>query len=253
MLNLYLNRSQNDAQNKTSYTAPPTKFEKNSKRLKIDAFFILHLKGTLIKPTTLCYNYDYIICCGEVFVEICSKMARTLVQAPGLFKLLKFVLALSFNFGDGKEGVNNFPIKPSTTRGLLIDAGSGGSRLHIYQWAPRIFKSIPGEISYPTTNERMTGKITPGVANIVTFEGIRNHLEPLIDFARVTLVGLESEFAGFPIHFKATGGMRELPLKQRELIMENVRILLSDKSFCPFYFVHEMARVISGEEEAVYS
>jgi Golgi nucleoside diphosphatase len=47
--------------------------------------------------------------------------------------------------------------------------------------------------------------------------------------------------------------MRELNLKQREEIMYWVRFYLADKSFCPFYFRNDFARVISGEEEAIYS
>jgi hypothetical protein len=47
--------------------------------------------------------------------------------------------------------------------------------------------------------------------------------------------------------------MRELNLRQREEIMRWVRYYLSDKSFCPFYFHDDFARVISGEEEAIYS
>jgi len=47
--------------------------------------------------------------------------------------------------------------------------------------------------------------------------------------------------------------MRELPLATREAIMAHVRSFLSNKSTCPFYFRDEFARVISGEEEAVYA
>jgi len=47
--------------------------------------------------------------------------------------------------------------------------------------------------------------------------------------------------------------MRELPLDQREAIMQSVRSVLSTKSLCPFYFRDNFARVISGEEEAVYA
>jgi len=79
------------------------------------------------------------------------------------------------------------------------------------------------------------------------------HLAPLIDFAKTQLTGYESSFSSFPIYFKATGGMREVALQEREEIMYWVRELLSDKSFCPFFFRKEMARVISGEEEAIYS
>ncbi len=135
-----------------------------------------------------------------------------------------------------------------TTKGMVIDAGSGGSRLHIYSWKPRVFNSIPPPISYPEANELWTGRMDPGIATYFNApETVSAHLAPLIDFAKVTLGGLEENFQHFPIYFKATGGMRELELSQREEILKYVRIYLSDKTFCPFYFRNDFARVISGE------
>ena len=40
--------------------------------------------------------------------------------------------------------------------GMVIDAGSGGSRLHIFRWQPRIFNTIPPAISVPTSDEKWT-------------------------------------------------------------------------------------------------
>lgn len=81
---------------------------------------------------------------------------------------------------------------------------------------------------------------------------VKKQLAPLIDFATRTLVGLEENFQYYPIFFKATGGMRELNLKQREEVMTWVRFYLSDKNFCPFYFHDDFARVISGTSTAEY-
>ena len=152
-------------------------------------------------------------------------------------------------------------VSPSTTKGLLIDGGSGGSRLHIYEWAPRIFETIPPPISFPTTNEKYTGRISGGVQECwkegQTKDELRAavsaHFTPLINFARNNLAGLEHTFAKIPIWFKATGGARELTPEAREELLEMIRDMMSDDEFCPFYFQPEMARVISGEEEAVFS
>ena len=145
-------------------------------------------------------------------------------------------------------------VKVTATRGMVIDAGSGGSRLHVYNWQPRIFKTIPPDLSYPSTDERWTARMSPGIADYyATPMKVKEHLSPLIDFATTTLQGDEDRFSEYPIYFMATGGMRELNLKQREEIMKWVRIYLSDKTFCPFYFENDFARVISGEEEAIYS
>jgi hypothetical protein len=152
--------------------------------------------------------------------------------------------------GDGDSA----QIKVTATRGLVIDAGSGGSRIHVYNWQPRIFKTIPPDLSYPTTDERWSAKMAPGVAEFAGDPaGLRAHLAPLIDFAVRTLVGEEVRFGDYPIYFKATGGVRELNVKQREALMVQIRAYLSDKTFCPFFFRDDFARVISGEEEAIYS
>lgn len=50
----------------------------------------------------------------------------------------------------------------------------------------------------------------------------------------------------------AAGGMRQLPTVKREAIITEVRKFLSNKTLCPFYFEHDYARVISGEEEGIY-
>jgi len=47
--------------------------------------------------------------------------------------------------------------------------------------------------------------------------------------------------------------MRLVPYEKRELMMSFIRELFSDKTFCPFYFQFDFARVMSGEEEAVFS
>eukprot|EP01041_Mallomonas_annulata_P012216 gene12216-25646_t len=145
-------------------------------------------------------------------------------------------------------------VPPSTHRGLIIDAGSGGSRLHIYAWSPRIFKTLPPPITVPTTEEHSTNKIKPGMSSFSTHpEKVKDQLLTLLKFAKNALKMYSEEWKYFPIYLKATGGMRELPLKSREAIMTQARDLLSNKTLCPFYFRDEFARVISGEEEAVYA
>lgn len=145
------------------------------------------------------------------------------------------------------NGNNAFGSPTTSTRGMVIDAGSGGSRLHVFQWKPRVFSTVPPPLSYPESNEHWTARMDPGIHTFTNnLAGVGQHLAPLIDFARIMLVGSEQEFDNYPIYFKATGGMRELTVEKREAILAEVRKYLSDKSFCPFYFRDEFARVISG-------
>ena len=139
-------------------------------------------------------------------------------------------------------------IAPATTKGMVIDAGSGGSRLHVYTWKPRRFSSVPPPLSYPEGNEKWTARMSPGISTFAhDLDKIALHLAPLIAFAKTTLAGYEAEFSQFPIYFYATGGMRQLDSKQREKVVDMVRKFLSDETKCPFFFKNDYARVISGK------
>ena len=68
------------------------------------------------------------------------------------------------------------------------------------------------------------------------------------------LAGYEKHWAEYPIYVKATAGMRELPEKKRDGIVNAVRALLASNETCPFDFANkEQARVIAGEEEAAFA
>ncbi|KAG5193011.1 nucleoside phosphatase family-domain-containing protein [Tribonema minus] len=136
---------------------------------------------------------------------------------------------------------------------MIIDAGSGGSRMHVYTWSPRLFDTLPPPISFPESSNAWTGRFSPGISSYADHpEDIGEHLGPLIDFAIDILADKKGDFWKFPIFLKATGGMRQLPFAQRDAIMTAIRQYLYGDD-CPFYFEFEYARVISGEEESIYA
>jgi len=70
--------------------------------------------------------------------------------------------------------------------GLLIDAGSTGSRLHIYEWPPRVFSRVPPPVSHPMTSERWTERQKPGISSFADDpSGAAATLAPLIAWAQV--------------------------------------------------------------------
>jgi Golgi nucleoside diphosphatase len=157
-------------------------------------------------------------------------------------------------------------IKDYTQHGLMIDAGSTGSRMHLYEWEPRVLRdsyevqeAVSGrKISYPDTESRWTDRLRPGIASFASLPddqllvGIADYLSPLMDFAQTILREKQDDFDTFPIYLRATAGMRILSKLDRSRVLGAVRTLFSNTTYCPFYFQDEFARVLSGEEEAIF-
>lgn len=158
-------------------------------------------------------------------------------------------------------------IDPGTVHGFMIDAGSTGSRIHLYEWEPRALSSqrdvedaVAGrKLSFPTSQSRWSDRLRPGLATFAEIEDddelvkeVSGYLSPLLEFAKMILREKGDQFNQYPIFLRATAGMRTLNKTDRFRVLDAVRKLFNDKSFCPFYFEDEFARVLSGEEEAVF-
>jgi len=140
--------------------------------------------------------------------------------------------------------------------GLIIDAGSGGSRMHIYQWSPRTFNEAPPPYTIPRGLAHAgVAKAKPGIAQVDISDGtgaMRAYLKPLVDFVRRELASEKARWGTFPLYLKATAGMRLLSNSALEAQLGAIRECLGDASFNPFRFAPQDARVISGEEEGTY-
>jgi len=142
-------------------------------------------------------------------------------------------------------------VEPTWDFGLAFDAGSTGTRLYIYRWHHQ--DTGKRKFIRPETKPEWTKKLEQGIAHFAREpEGIGHFLQPLLHWAEQVIQsqGVErSRFQNFPIYLKATAGMRLLPYHLRDPIMVEVRKTLARS---PFFFEHDMARVISGEEEGIY-
>jgi Golgi nucleoside diphosphatase len=180
---------------------------------------------------------------------------------------------------------NPISIAEPTVHGMMIDAGSTGSRLHVYEWDPRVLTSptqvaaaLSGQapVSVPGTESRWTDRLGPGLASfaldnllektndsavaddgtsldeVALVAAIADYLAPLLDFARTVLASKESRWPQFPIFLRATAGMRLLEPHQRSTVLNAVRTVLHNATYNPFYFTSDQASVLSGEEEAAY-
>lgn len=145
-------------------------------------------------------------------------------------------------------------VKDRTEHGMMIDAGSQGTRIHVYEFEPRILshvkemkEAVAGrKLSIPTTDTRWTNRLKPGLDSFAFVDDqdkmvtkVAAYLEPLIEFAETVLVHKKAHWGQYPIYLKATGGLRTLPRPYRIRLINAVRTLMQNKTFNPFYFEDE--------------
>ena len=161
---------------------------------------------------------------------------------PASRYLLAFVIALCFSIGlyalPGTEKNRNEQESHYT---IVIDAGSSGSRIFIYQVTPGTHDEVP-EVSLLESK-----KVTPGISEYDhNPEQGRKNLKTLLNTAKEAIAPEKRKKTA--LYLMATAGMRLLTDARREHILKEVsQILRDDKSF-DFKF----AMVISGAYEGLY-
>ena len=113
-----------------------------------------------------------------------------------------------------EEVYANPGISAKTVHGLMIDAGSTGSRMHIFEWEPRVLRStediqqaVSGEkLSFPGTESRWTDRLRPGLGSFATIQddtelkqAIQDYLHPLIEFAKAVLHAKQIDFSKYQV------------------------------------------------------
>jgi Golgi apyrase len=142
--------------------------------------------------------------------------------------------------------------------GVILDAGSSGTRVHIYRWlnasiaregaSAKVLHSLP----ILETREKWTKKTHPGVSTFGESPGLvgPDHLQPLLDHALQYIPNDAIEDT--PLFLLGTAGMRLLPEVQRTALLNqicsytrsNTKFLLPD---CDLH-----VQVIPGETEGLY-
>ncbi|KAL6947612.1 hypothetical protein ACO0RG_000188 [Hanseniaspora osmophila] len=141
--------------------------------------------------------------------------------------------------------------------GIVIDAGSSGSRLHIYQFNlnPELsenqevaLRSVPKII----TNEKWNYKISPGLSSFEhdTELAYKNNIEPLLKHAESIIP--KNQWNKTPIFIQATAGMRLIPEKKSTKILENLCSNLQKEKKWLMQSCEAQIEVIDGEVEGVY-
>ncbi|RKP08354.1 nucleoside phosphatase GDA1/CD39 [Thamnocephalis sphaerospora] len=142
----------------------------------------------------------------------------------------------------------------SQSYGLMIDAGSSGTRVYAYYWdhdkvtRSGIFAVHP--LMNKSGKKQLASKIKPGLSTVQP-ANVAKYLQPLIQDA-LQYIPI-AKHAETPLYLKATAGMRLLPAAQRDAVIDAAAAYLGDKSRVPFRFDSVYgAQVIPGESEALY-
>jgi len=143
---------------------------------------------------------------------------------------------------------------------LVIDCGSTGSRLNILErkdadgdaWTPIDWQSfgvtLPGYAPKDHGYNRL--ETMPGIHEAAErgIEDVRKLLQPILDWA--TAVFPAKDHKRIPILLFATAGVRKLSSEAQNVLMADIEHILSTS---PFMFEPGWARVITGEDEGIFS
>lgn len=143
---------------------------------------------------------------------------------------------------------------------IVIDAGSSGSRVYVFEWpdptkmigSPKItqveLQSLP-DIKH---DPKWTKKISPGISSYVTRKDDiwADHLLQLVEHAEAIVPG--SDHGQTPIFFMATAGMRLLSDSDQKDLLGRVCSALQHKTNFYIESCSSNVRIINGEEEGLY-
>lgn len=195
------------------------------------------------------------------------RFQKLLVQTTRLANVNTFLSVLvvvtvcAFMYTSFETGVffSAFSRDDNLDYGIVIDAGSHGSRIHVYSWASRVQdnrRPLSGPVTFP--KELFSVSLSPGISSMADTDPSATGdvcIAPLVQAAQRGLQqhGISQDKWGtFPVYLKATAGMRNMDALSRSRIMNSIRRYLSNKTLTPFAFHWDWARVIAGEEEGVY-
>jgi hypothetical protein len=128
--------------------------------------------------------------------------------------------------------------------GIIIDAGSSGSRIHVFKWKSKDVLNTISEIARK--------KITPGISHYITYEkpgtAAGDSLNELLKYAEDVVP--DEFYKHTRISLKATAGMRLLKRKDQIKILHGVRNKLIASEFV---FQFGNANVLGGTSEALFA
>jgi len=160
--------------------------------------------------------------------------------------LLLFALAVSHLHCIEIQSINI--TGKSYSYGIVIDLGTKGSRIAIYNW--------PSDATTPYTQVSFGGdskdpwyfKITPGIANLADPTKAGEYIKPLLDYANER-IPVESQKAT-PLFIKGTDKIRSLPQNTSTIILET--LVQNASTNYSFLLKPDFISLLPGKLEAAF-
>jgi apyrase len=129
---------------------------------------------------------------------------------------------------------------------VIIDAGSSGSRAHVFQYA----KALP-MIPVPVIADLFNKSTRPGLSSYANDPSAAgSSLKPILDASSDYLQAKGVNLAQVPVSVLATAGMRLLPADEQVAIYANVRSYI--RANYAFSLSDQNVRTITGEQEGLF-
>ncbi|KAL3874091.1 hypothetical protein ACJMK2_037154 [Sinanodonta woodiana] len=160
--------------------------------------------------------------------------------------LMVFLLCVTTSVGSAVDAGMDYTI-PSSQYGLILDAGSSGTKLKIFNWK-RPYGSR-GRIEIKMIhNKKFKASINDYIYKL---NDINEYLQLIIKQAKIVVPS--SEHSKSPLFLMATAGLRIYPGPTAAKLISAIYNLLANRTLCPFPVHAEGVRILSGEEEGVYA
>ena len=110
----------------------------------------------------------------------------------------------------------------------MMDAGSSGTRVYVYNWPCRSTANSPADINI--SQDALNTRVTPGLSTFGSnIAGIGPYFKPLIDFAMKNIPA--AQVPQVPLFLRATAGMRLLSQTQQDAILTETRRVFRNTTF----------------------
>ncbi|XP_036437686.1 ectonucleoside triphosphate diphosphohydrolase 5 isoform X1 [Colossoma macropomum] len=127
--------------------------------------------------------------------------------------------------------------------GIMFDAGSTGTRIHVYTFIQKDPEGLP------VLDNEMFRSTKPGLSAYVNNpENAGHSLKQLLVVAKNTVPRVE--WKRTPVVLRATAGLRNLPPAKAHALLEEVRDVLDDS---PFYVPADSVSMMNGTNEGIFA